>query len=152
VLLACHAYRTLLMLNCYFTSDERPSKRPRLDRDDDDGGTYKFQQIHNLFWGRPESPHFHTLSTRIPDERTLSIESVPESTFLMIAVPEDLSFPESTSTMLVPKIYETFLELVRKADKDYQDALRRSKPVFATHKTTVITGQPGIGRHIIYYV
>jgi DNA replication protein DnaC len=42
--------------------------------------------------------------------------------------------------------------LVWDVDKAYQDAVSHSRPVFPSQKTTVVSGQPGIGKHILYYV
>jgi hypothetical protein len=108
--------------------------------------------LYNLFWGKLTSPCIRKVSTKIPDERTLSIEDVPDSTFTVIALPSDVFFPQGQSIILVPKIYERFSTLLDDIDKRWQLAHEEEQPYarFSLDYTTVITGQPGIGENLVF--
>jgi hypothetical protein len=135
------------MDHCYFRSDLHPPKRARLDPPDRD-----LRALYNLFWGKLTSPCIRTVSTKIPDERTLSIEDVPDSTFTVIALPSDVFFPEGQSIILVPTIYERFSTLLDDIDKRWQLVHEEEQPYarFSLDYTTVITGQPGIGENLVF--
>jgi hypothetical protein len=137
------------MLRCHFTSDQRAFKRACLDPDDAPDVEYK--GLHALFWGKLGS-HFRTISTKIPNERTLIIEGVKESMFNIISLPDGFSFPKRYQSMFVPKIYEKFFALLRDLDMKYQDAVDRNDPRawFGALYSTIITGQPGIGEYFLF--
>ena|SRR5215471_10618556 len=138
------------MPDFYFISEERAFKRARLHITD--APDEKFKGLYDLFWGKSESTCFCTVSTKIPNERTLSIRGVKDSTFNIVLLPDGLSFPGGDQTMFVPKIYEKFLKLLDDLDVSWQEAQQRKDPILGVSSaySTVISGQPGIGKHFLF--
>lgn len=135
------------------TTDSPASKRLRLAQrnDHDDVFDLNFAQLHKLFWGVQQSPYFVTLTTVIPDMRTLNVDGRQESDFEAIRLPEGTKFPHGGPNLLVTAIYRTFWDILSSDDQDWQECQRKPQPhAFPSH-ATVIKGQPGIGMDMVSF-
>jgi hypothetical protein len=107
-----------------------------------------------LFWGVARSPLYAELKVKIPylptylpNPRTLEIGD-KESAFTIISLPDGVTFPHGVDRLLVTPIYETFWNLVTD-DEDWQVQLGALEPFSYLSHSTIIEGQPGIGKFLV---
>lgn len=91
-----------------------------------------------------------TVSTVIPDARTLSTGGVQASAFETIVLPNDAIFPDDSSYLLIRDVYKTFWDLLEEEDEKWQSRLRHVLRFMFLSHGTVITGHPGIGEYTLY--
>ncbi|KDQ06536.1 hypothetical protein BOTBODRAFT_181501 [Botryobasidium botryosum FD-172 SS1] len=105
----------------------------------------KFAQLYDLFWGVPTPSCYITIDPPIPDlsEPQATAQGNP---YTAIRLDQPL-FPFGGSRLLVTHIYRTFLDLLEKQDKIWQN-LKSPEPFRSASHATIISGQPGIGKQV----
>lgn len=94
-----------------------------------------------------DSPHVVTVSTTIPNARTLdTTQGVQASVFEAIVLPDDTTFPDGSSAVLIRDTYKTFWDLLSHDEKDWERRHCIPAPFLLRSHATVISGQPGIGK------
>lgn len=112
----------------------------------------RLSHLHELFWGLSESPHTVKISAAIPDERTLNIEGGPVSVVEAINLPEDTTFPDDNTRILISDIYKIFWNILCNEDENWQGRPDSISPFAFPSHATVISGQSGIGKYTVPFL
>ena len=122
--------------------EQRPSKRRRLDGPEH----IPWDVLWRTFWGNLSSECLVKGSAHIPDPRTLETPT-DETNYEYLKLPNDGFFPCNLQRILITDTYKSLYALLCEQDKAYTE-MSESIRLSSMKHSTIITGQPGTGKHL----